>query len=106
MHDCPMTIAAHLAETKRQRRGSPLEVLLIFLRLGVTCFGGPIAHIGYFHDEFVAVGSTSKPTLIWWVCASFCLAPPAARSDFPSACCALAIAAVSRSGPVLRCLPL
>jgi len=35
------------------RRGSPFEVLLIFLRLGLTCFGGPIAHIGYFRDEFV-----------------------------------------------------
>ncbi|MGY3445985.1 MULTISPECIES: chromate efflux transporter [unclassified Bradyrhizobium] len=32
---------------------SPLEVLLIFLKLGVSCFGGPIAHIGYFRDEFV-----------------------------------------------------
>lgn len=32
---------------------SLLEVLLIFLRLGVTCFGGPIAHIGYFRQEFV-----------------------------------------------------
>lgn len=36
-----------------ERPGSALEVLLIFLRLGVTCFGGPIAHIGYFRDEFV-----------------------------------------------------
>ncbi len=34
-------------------RGSPLEVLRIFLKLGVSCFGGPIAHIGYFRDEFV-----------------------------------------------------
>ncbi len=25
----------------------------VFLKLGVTCFGGPIAHIGYFRDEFV-----------------------------------------------------
>jgi chromate transporter len=33
--------------------GSPLEVLLVFLKLGVTCFGGPIAHIGYFREEFV-----------------------------------------------------
>ncbi|MCP3412960.1 chromate efflux transporter [Bradyrhizobium brasilense] len=32
---------------------SPLEVLLIFFKLGVSCFGGPIAHIGYFRDEFV-----------------------------------------------------
>ncbi len=35
------------------RTGSPLEVLLIFLKLGLSCFGGPIAHIGYFRDEFV-----------------------------------------------------
>ena len=48
-----MTIAAHSADTKEQRTGSPLEVLRVFLRLGVTCFGGPIAHIGYFRDEFV-----------------------------------------------------
>jgi chromate transporter len=37
-----------------QKTGSPSEVLLIFLKLGVSCFGGPIAHIGYFRDEFVA----------------------------------------------------
>ena len=30
-----------------------LEVFSIFLKLGLTCFGGPIAHIGYFRDEFV-----------------------------------------------------
>jgi len=29
------------------------EVFLIFLRLGLTSFGGPIAHIGYFRNEFV-----------------------------------------------------
>jgi chromate transporter len=48
-----MTIAAPSAEAKGRPRGSPLEVLLVFLKLGVTCFGGPIAHIGYFRDEFV-----------------------------------------------------
>ncbi len=31
----------------------PWAVFLIFLRLGLTCFGGPIAHLGYFHHEFV-----------------------------------------------------
>lgn len=36
-----------------QRSGSPWEVLLAFGKLGVSCFGGPIAHIGYFRDEFV-----------------------------------------------------
>ncbi|MGN6515327.1 MAG: chromate efflux transporter [Rhizomicrobium sp.] len=30
-----------------------LRVLLIFLRLGLTSFGGPIAHIGYFREAFV-----------------------------------------------------
>lgn len=29
------------------------QVFLIFLRLGLTSFGGPVAHIGYFHEEFV-----------------------------------------------------
>ncbi len=30
-----------------------LEVFLAFLRLGLTSFGGPVAHIGYFRSEFV-----------------------------------------------------
>jgi chromate transporter len=30
-----------------------LEVLLVFLRLGCTSFGGPVAHLGYFRKEFV-----------------------------------------------------
>ena len=30
-----------------------VEVFLVFLRLGLTSFGGPIAHIGYFREEFV-----------------------------------------------------
>jgi chromate transporter len=33
--------------------GSWREVLLAFLRLGVTSFGGPVAHLGYFRDELV-----------------------------------------------------
>jgi len=34
-------------------RGSALEVLLVFLRLGCTSFGGPIAHLGYYRKEIV-----------------------------------------------------
>lgn len=30
-----------------------LEVFLTALRLGLTSFGGPIAHLSYFHDEYV-----------------------------------------------------
>ena len=33
--------------------GSAFEVLRVFVKLGVSCFGGPIAHIGYFREEFV-----------------------------------------------------
>lgn len=41
------------AASETVTRGSASEVLAVFLRLGLTCFGGPIAHLGYFHDEFV-----------------------------------------------------
>lgn len=34
-------------------RGSAWEVFLVFLRLGTTSFGGPIAHLGYFRAELV-----------------------------------------------------
>ncbi|MCK9487400.1 MAG: chromate efflux transporter [Dehalococcoidia bacterium] len=34
-------------------RGSAWEVFLVALRLGLTSFGGPIAHIGYFREEYV-----------------------------------------------------
>lgn len=34
-------------------RCSPTVVFGVFLRLGLTSFGGPIAHLGYFRREFV-----------------------------------------------------
>jgi len=34
-------------------RGSFWEGLSVAFRLGITCFGGPIAHLGYFRDEYV-----------------------------------------------------
>lgn len=33
--------------------GTPAEVFGAFLKLGLTSFGGPIAHLGYFRDELV-----------------------------------------------------
>ncbi|WP_454849159.1 chromate efflux transporter [Rhizobium binxianense] len=36
------------------RSGTPGEVFRTFLKLGLTSFGGPIAHLGYFRDELVA----------------------------------------------------
>jgi chromate transporter len=34
-------------------KGSVAEVFAAFLKLGLTSFGGPIAHLGYFRHEFV-----------------------------------------------------
>jgi chromate transporter len=34
-------------------KGSWLEVFAVFLRLGLTSFGGPVAHLGYFREELV-----------------------------------------------------
>jgi chromate transporter len=48
-----MMAAAHIAGNKSGNTGSALEVFLVFLTLGVTCFGGPVAHLGYFRDAFV-----------------------------------------------------
>lgn len=35
-------------------RGAAREVFFAFLRLGLTSFGGPVAHLGYFRDDLVA----------------------------------------------------
>ncbi len=40
-------------QTAPERPGAPGEVLRVFLKLGLTSFGGPIAHLGYFRDELV-----------------------------------------------------
>lgn len=40
-------------EADALRHGTPGEVFATFLKLGVTSFGGPIAHLGYFRDELV-----------------------------------------------------
>lgn len=34
-------------------RSSAIEVFRVFLLLGLTSFGGPVAHLGYFRDAFV-----------------------------------------------------
>lgn len=41
-------------DTEERPAGTPGEVFRAFLKLGLTSFGGPIAHLGYFRDEFVA----------------------------------------------------
>jgi chromate transporter len=39
--------------SRTEPEGSPLEVLRVATRLGLTSFGGPVAHLGYFRDEYV-----------------------------------------------------
>ena len=44
------------------------EIFLAFLSLGLTSFGGPVAHLGYFHAEFVTrrkwLGETDYADLV------------------------------------------
>jgi len=44
---------AALPHDATKKRGSAVAVFTAFLKLGLTSFGGPIAHLGYFRAEFV-----------------------------------------------------
>lgn len=46
-------IRRSLADEQRDAPPAWLSIFLVFLRLGSTSFGGPVAHLGYFHAEFV-----------------------------------------------------
>ncbi len=41
------------AETVETSKPSLLEIFLVALRLGLTSFGGPVAHVGFFRAEYV-----------------------------------------------------
>jgi chromate transporter len=43
-----------MSHSEKQDTLSRWRLFLIFLRLGLTSFGGPVAHLGYFRQEFVA----------------------------------------------------
>lgn len=45
-----MTASHHLTATSQS---SIWAIFLVFLRLGLTSFGGPVAHLGFFRNEFV-----------------------------------------------------
>ncbi len=64
VHGCRDTISSPMSDRRSDPRadaspadppvrGSVLEVLWVFFRLGLTSFGGPVAHLGYFRTEFV-----------------------------------------------------
>lgn len=41
------------SSTIETQKSNAAEVFLVFLKLGLTSFGGPVAHLGYFRDEVV-----------------------------------------------------
>ncbi|MBI4202744.1 MAG: chromate efflux transporter [Chloroflexi bacterium] len=49
-----MAEGVQVQEASKGGPGRVLEVFLAALRLGLTSFGGPIAHLGYFREEYVA----------------------------------------------------
>ena len=49
----PNTEATRMSNGVGRTTDSAWAVFLAFLRLGLTSFGGPVAHLGYFRDEFV-----------------------------------------------------
>ena len=49
----PVAEGVQVVATGGQPRGSAFECWLVATRLGLTCFGGPVAHLGYFRDEYV-----------------------------------------------------
>src|ERR1700691_4914638 len=46
-----MSDAREASAATAVRRGDTGEVFAAFLRLGLTSCGGPVAHLGYFHEE-------------------------------------------------------
>jgi chromate transporter len=48
-----MTAPDAVEAAKERPDGNWREVLRVFLRLGLTSFGGPVAHLGYFREEIV-----------------------------------------------------
>ena len=52
--DIPVTSTDRASRSKEvPERGSVGEVFRVFLKLGLTSFGGPIAHLGYYRNELV-----------------------------------------------------
>lgn len=46
-------MSSSLTSEQQSASGRIAEVFMVFLRLGLTSFGGPIAHLGYFREELV-----------------------------------------------------
>jgi chromate transporter len=59
-----MTLRPATAATATMQRGSAWEVLLVFLRLGLTSFGGPVAHLATFARNSSAGGAGCYADLV------------------------------------------
>jgi len=58
----------HMLEVGRasDRHRSPvMEVLGAATRLGLTSFGGPVAHLGYFREEYVSLLRWADEVIQW-----------------------------------------
>jgi hypothetical protein len=80
------------------------QVFLIFLRLGLTSFGGPLAHLGYFREEFVSrrqwFDDRSYADLV--ALCQFLAGPASSQVGWPSACRGQAMALLLPRGPGSR----
>lgn len=91
--------------TASRHPDTALAVFLAFLKLGCSAFGGPIAHLGYFRDEFVRrrgwLSESSYADLV--ALCQFLPGPASSQVGMASAWPAPAIPAPSPPGSVSPC---
>jgi chromate transport protein ChrA len=87
------------------RTGSPWEVLRVFFKLGLTSFGGPIAHIGCYREEIVVrrrwIDDTAYTDLV--ALCQFLPGPASSQVRFSLGLIRAAIREVLRHGPASHC---
>src|SRR2546426_3280002 len=83
-------------QTAGVERGSALSVLLAFLKLGLMSFGGPVAHLGYFREEFVALAVVAQA--VWSMART--LTPDRERATFAVCAAVIMLALPSTYGQI------
>jgi chromate transporter len=100
-------VTLHKSESAAQLagRGTFLEVLAVFLKLGLTSFGGPIAHLGYFRAEFVERRSwlTENNFVDLIALAQFLPGPASSQTGFAIGLMRAGCAGVSQPGLASPC---
>lgn len=79
--DCVRRYIQRMKSTSASMSHSLLEVAMVFFRLGLTSFGGPVAHMGYFHREFVQRRSwlTERDFADWMAMCQFLPGPASSQ---------------------------